>query len=284
VTGLPRLEVFQALWAMQLNRPDKFERSHEENIAMIAKAGYDGVCIELGAIDVATARDFRPLLDRHQLGVSLNVLPETMAQYRDALALAKELDARLLNVICLMTPVGVAASIPVILKMMELAEEAGVDMHLETHRNSITCDMFAMLQILDAIPDLKIAADLSHYVTAREFYLPLSPRTQGQVHRILERAESFQGRIAGHQQIQLQLDFPQHHQWIDLFLGWWEDGFRLWRRRGGTVMNFLCELGPPEYAMTGADGYELSDRWEEAKRIRGWVRGIWQRLDDEAGG
>jgi hypothetical protein len=269
---------------MRLNRPDKFERSHEENIAMIAEAGYDGVCVELGtAIDVATARGFQPLLERHRLGISLNILPETMTQYREALALAKELNVRLLNVICLITPVQVAASIPVILKMMELADEAGVEMHLETHRNSITCDMFAMLQILDAIPDLKIAADLSHYVTAREFYPPLSPRTQGQVRRILERAESFQGRIASHQQIQLQLDFPQHRQWIDLFLAWWEEGFRLWRARGGPVMNFLCELGPPEYAMTGADGYELSDRWAEAKVIRGWVRGIWQRLDEEAG-
>jgi hypothetical protein len=285
MTVSPRLEVFQALWAMQRSLTHGFARSHEENFAMIAEAGYDGVCIELGPVDVATARSFRPLIERHRLGVSINVLPDRMAQYREALTLARELEARLLNVICLITPVEVAGAIPVILKMMELADEAGVEMHLETHRNSITNDMFAMLQILDAIPDLKIAADLSHYVTAREFYLPLSSRIQSQVHRILDRAESFQGRIASNQQIQLPLDFPQSRPWIDLFLGWWETGFRLWRahraERGGDVLNFLCELGPPEYAMTDRNGDELSDRWQEAKIMRDYALSIWRKLDSE---
>jgi hypothetical protein len=155
-------------------------------------------------------------------------------------------------------------------------------MHLETHRNSITCDMFAMLEILEAIPELKIAADLSHYVTAREFTLPLSPRTGAQVSQILARAESFQGRIASSQQIQLPLAFARSQPWIALSKAWWEEGFRLWRGRGGAVMNFLCELGPPEYAMTGPDGYEMSDRWEEAKIVRGWVQEIWAKLDREA--
>lgn len=40
-------------------------------------------------------------------------------------------------------------------------------------------------------------------------------------------------------------------------------------------MIFLTELGPPEYAITGPDGFELSDRWEEALKIKGWVEEIW---------
>ena len=46
-------------------------------------------------------------------------------------------------------------------------------------------------------------------------------------------------------------------------------------------MTFLCELGPAEYAITGPDGYELSDRWEEALMIRRRVEEIWAKLEAE---
>ena len=52
---------------------------------------------------------------------------------------------------------------------------------------------------------------------------------------------------------------------------------RLWRDRSGddTTLVFLCELGPPSYAITDAQGNELSDRWEEALIIKTWVEDIW---------
>jgi hypothetical protein len=34
-------------------------------------------------------------------------------------------------------------------------------------------------------------------------------------------------------------------------------------------------LGPPPYAITGADGYELSDRWAEAQVMLRQVRALW---------
>ena len=43
------------------------------------------------------------------------------------------------------------------------------------------------------------------------------------------------------------------------------------------VMTFVVELGPPTYAIQGADGRELSDRWEEAVRMKDRVRAIWER-------
>ena len=57
----------------------------------------------------------------------------------------------------------------------------------------------------------------------------------------------------------------------------------LWRAREpeNAILNFLCELGPREYAITGPDGYEQSDRWDEALMIKRLVREIWDRLDRE---
>ena len=150
----------------------------------------------------------------------------------------------------------------------------------EAHRNCITNDLYSTLCLLDAIPEMRMCADLSHYVVDREFWYPLSERDMGLISRILERSDSFQGRVASRQQIQLQLDFPQNQKWVELFQGWWREGLESWRKRneaGDCV--FLCELGPPEYAMTGPDGREMSNRWEEALVIKGWVEEMWAEME-----
>ncbi|NNK31493.1 MAG: sugar phosphate isomerase/epimerase, partial [Xanthomonadales bacterium] len=75
--------------------------------------------------------------------------------------------------------------------------------------------------------------------------------------------------------------FSQHQDWVAQFRAWWREGIGLWRRRNGpdATLIFLCELGPPPYAMTDAGQEELSDRWAEALTIRGWIEEIWASLD-----
>jgi hypothetical protein len=161
---------------------------------------------------------------------------------------------------------------------LKMCTQAGVDATIETHRDCITTDMLYTLQLMKAVPEMPLCADLSHFVVGREFGWPITPLVQTQIESILDRSVSFQGRIASREQIQLQISFPQHQQWYDLFASWWAYGFSTWRQRNGenAVLNFLCELGPREYAITGADGEELSDRWEEALMIGDRVRKIWE--------
>jgi hypothetical protein len=56
-----------------------------------------------------------------------------------------------------------------------------------------------------------------------------------------------------------------------------------WRQKANQddTLTFLCELGPPEYAMTGADGYELSDRWQESLTMKDQIRGLWQSVTQQ---
>ena len=159
---------------------------------------------------------------------------------------------------------------------MRVAAEEAMPIQFETHRNCITNDLFSTLQLLDAIPEMRMSADLSHYVVDREMMQPIPGPMQHYVSRILARSDSFQGRIATRNQVQVQIAFPQHGPWLETFLRWWKEGFTLWRGRpqDGDLV-FLCELGPPNYAITDANGDELSDRWEEALGLKRFARDIW---------
>jgi hypothetical protein len=281
-----KLEVYQSLWAMELRRPDGKERSVEESFDMVATAGFDGMAIDFGVTDIDAALKTKPLFEKYGLGCLLIAFPKTIEALRPVLEMAKQFDAPFVNVIGQVMPISVEGMIPVIRSWIAMAETIGVPIQFETHRNCITNDLFTTLQLIDAIPEMVLAADLSHYLVDREFGYPIDEASHELIRRIMRRSASFQGRVASREQIQIQIEFPQHRKWLDLFLGWWEEGFRMWRKRFApdARLNFLCELGPREYAITGPDGNELSDRWQEAIAIRRLVLDIWNRLDAEAAG
>ncbi|MEO0908889.1 MAG: sugar phosphate isomerase/epimerase, partial [Pseudomonadota bacterium] len=206
--------------------------------------------------------------------------PKTVESLRDTLKMAKDFGSPFVDVIGQVTPLSVEGMIPIIRTWIEMSDEIGIPIQFETHRNCITNDLYSTLLLLDAIPEMRICADLSHYVVDREFWFPLSERDLGLISRVLERSDSFQGRVASRQQIQLQLDFPQHQKWVELFKSWWREGLEGWRARNSSgECIFLCELGPPEYAMTGPDGKEMSNRWEEALLIKSWIEEMWSELE-----
>ncbi|MDE2788885.1 MAG: sugar phosphate isomerase/epimerase [Paracoccaceae bacterium] len=274
-----QLKIFTSLWAMQPHDQTGIRLSHEKVCERVAGAGYDGLALDLGAADVETALAIRPHMDRAGLTPLIVAFPRSVESLRETLVMARDFGSPFVDVIGQVMPVTVEGMIPVIRTWIEMSETVGMPIHFETHRNGITNDLYATLCLLDAIPEMRLSADLSHYVVDREFRLPLDPRDRSHIRRILERSDSFQGRVASRQQIQLQIGFPQHRKWVDLFKGWWREGLKDWRQRnpGGDCI-FLCELGPPEYAMTGPDGREMSNRWDEALTIRSWVEAIWEGL------
>jgi hypothetical protein len=275
-----RLEVFQSLWAMEQRRPGVAERPMEENFRMAAEAGYHGLCVDPAVHEIEDCRELIPLYREYGLKCMVNAFPATVGELRPLLDLAVEMDACLVNVIGQVMPLTVAEGVPVIQQWMRDAERAGLPLLFETHRDCTLNDLHYALQLIEAVPEMRLCADLSHYVIDREMRLPLRDVDRHHIHRILERSDCFQGRIANREQIQVQIGFPQHQAWVEQFREWWRDGIALWRARSGqdATLVFLCELGPPPYAMTDADQAELSDRWQEALTIRGWVEQTWAEL------
>jgi len=275
-----QLKTYTSLWAMQPHDQSGVKLPYEEVCEMVAGAGYDGMAIDLGAGDVAQAYEVQPMMEKAGLTPLIVAFPKTVESLRDTLKMAKDFGSPFVDVIGQVMPLSVDGMIPVIREWIEMSEQEGMPIQFEAHRNCITNDLYSTLCLLDAIPEMRMCADLSHYVVDREFWYPLSERDMGLITRILERSDSFQGRVASRQQIQLQLDFPQNQKWVELFKTWWLEGLTSWRKRNeeGDCI-FLCELGPPEYAMTDANGKEMSNRWKEALVIKKWIEAMWADLE-----
>jgi len=277
------LVVYQSLWGMQTCNTNVATRPHEEVFAQAAQAKFAGLCLDPGVSQIEEYLALKPFYQQYQMGCLVNVFPNTVEEMRPLLEFSKEMGAPYANVIAPVFPLTVEDAIPIIRTWLEMADDIGMPIKFETHRDCITNDMFMTLQLLDAIPELRLTADLSHYCLNREMSAPITAQNQAWIQQLLERSDSFQGRISSHEQIQLPLHFPQTQKWIGIFKDWWKRGFRSWRTRAGDneTLIFLCELGPPEYAFTDANNEELSDRFEEAIRIRSWVQAIWQELEAE---
>jgi hypothetical protein len=268
---------------MQTCNTNVATRPHEEVFAQAAQAKFAGLCLDPGVSQIEEYLALKPFYQQYQMGCLVNVFPNTVEEMRPLLEFSKEMGAPYANVIAPVFPLTVEDAIPIIRTWLEMADDIGMPIKFETHRDCITNDMFMTLQLLDAIPELRLTADLSHYCLNREMSAPITAQNQTWIQQLLERSDSFQGRISSHEQIQLPLHFPQTQKWIGIFKDWWKRGFRSWRTRAGDneTLIFLCELGPPEYAFTDANNEELSDRFEEAIRIRSWVQAIWQELEAE---
>ena len=275
--------VYQSLWAMERRRPDGLEWTLDEKLEMIRAAGYDGCGVRFADRDYA--RTVTRFLRDHGMSWQAQCYPRTVDALKPIIEHVQELGADHINLQADVRPYRLEDCVPYIEGWHRLAADAGIALHIETHRDRMTTDLFFTLHLLDRFPWLRFTADLSHYLVGREFAVPVSDENHALMRRILDDAWGFHGRVASREQVQIQTSFPHHRDWVELFMGWWEYGFRSWRRRAGpyATLTFLCELGPSPYAITGHDGYELSDRWQEALAMKDAVRALWERVASEPG-
>jgi len=273
---MQRLDIYQSLWAMERRHTDGHERSLAENIAMIAEAGFDGISAHY------TKRADVVALNDAIRGAGLRIegvcFPQSVDDLRLPLELAAEFPVSHINLQPDVRLRRVEDCLPLLDGWMRLAEDAGIPVFIETHRDRMTTDLFFTLDLLDRRPNLPLLADLSHFLVGREFAFPVAEENHALIQRILDNAQAFHGRVASREQVQIEISFPHHRPWLDLFLGWWDYGFRQWRARSpeDATLAFTCELGPKPYAITGRNGNDTTDRWAEALMLRDMVRDLWE--------
>lgn len=204
---MQKLLVYQSMWAMERRGPDGKEWTLEEKLKMIKDAGFDGAGVRF--FDFEQAKAHVDILKDYGLTWQAQCYPQTVDDLKPILDNVARLGAEHLNLQPDVRPYRIEECIPYIEGWRRLAAEAGVRMHIETHRDRMTTDLFFTLHLLDCFPDLKLTGDISHYLVGREFAgPPISDENHRLMHRILDNCWGFHGRVASREQVQVPISFP----------------------------------------------------------------------------
>lgn len=191
---MQKLLIFQSLWAMERRHTDGHERSLDENVAAISVGRFDGVSAHY------TNRHDVVRLNKAIRGSGLKIegvcFPCSVEDLLLPLELAAEFPVNHINLQPDIRLRRIEDCLPLLDGWMRLAEDAGIPVFIETHRDRMTTDLFFTLDLLDHRPDLPLVADLSHFLVGREFAVPVDSETPAMVQRILRNAEAFHGRVA----------------------------------------------------------------------------------------
>lgn len=272
---MQKLQIFQSMWAMQQRSARIAEFTVKEAVDKIAAAGFDGVSAHWTNHESVSA--LSALLQDLGLGAEGQCFPKTIDDLKPVLDLAMRYPVSHLCLQPDIRPRKLAECIPLLEGWVELGKQAGIPVLIETHRDRMTTDLYFTLDLLEQLPDLPLLADLSHFLVGREFAYPVSSENHQFMHKIMDNAWAFHGRVASREQVQIELSFPHHAPWVELFMQWWAYGFQSWRRRAPAdgVLVFVCELGPKPYAITNRTGEDSTDRWQEALLLKERVKELW---------
>ena len=224
---MQKLLVYQSLWAMERRRPDGLEWTLPEKLEMIRNAGFDGAGVRF--FDYKYASEVTAFLRAHGMSWQAQCYPKTVDDLNRSSSMSRSWAPTISTCSPTSGPIGSKNAFPTSRAGAAWPTMQASPVHIETHRDRMTTDLFFTLHLLDCFPDLRLTADISHYVVGREFAWPISEENHKLMHRILDNAWGFHGRVASREQVQVQISFPHHKDWVDLFMGWWEYGFRSWR-------------------------------------------------------
>jgi sugar phosphate isomerase/epimerase len=151
------------------------------------------------------------------------------------------------------------------LKVIDVAEEFAIKNNIrvvhETHRGRLCYSPYNAKQLFDLRAEMKVTADLSHWVCVTESYLE---HCADIVDQTISRTEHIHARV-GHPQGP-QVPDPRATEWqyaTEVFMNWWMRILDYKRMAGNETFTITPEFGPPPYMITNPATEEpLADQFE----------------------
>lgn len=156
--------------------------------------------------------------------------------------------------------------------VLTTSEKYDLPLYIESHRATITQDMWRTIQIVKKFPEIRFNGDFSHWYTGQEM-------TNGGVEMkfnflapVFERTRFIQARIGNSGSIQVDIGDGTNRLYVDHFKEMWTRSFAgfLKTAQPGDYIIFAPELLDPthNYArlFKNAEGelVEEGDRWQQA--------------------
>ncbi|MGH9158524.1 MAG: sugar phosphate isomerase/epimerase family protein, partial [Vicinamibacteraceae bacterium] len=217
--------------------------------------------------------------------IGVEAFPETVEDLDAALPFVQGVEARYLDLHVGNYFMAEREAEALLRALMERCRKEGIAMMTQTHRGRVTQDLLRTVGYANAIPDLRFALDLSHYVVGGELTGELSSEARGAFDVLVGRTAMLDGRVSNGEQVQIDIgsrgDTPHAKRfaavWKQAMVTWLEDAMP------GDLFIFRVELGPPDYAIRDLSGREISDRWGQALVIRDLAERLWNEAVQETG-
>jgi hypothetical protein len=154
------------------------------------------------------------------------------------------------------------------------AEKHHIPLYIETHRATLTQDIWRTVQFVRRFPDLRFNGDLSHWYTGQEMVYGSFEQKLEFIQPVLERVRFLHGRIGSPGCIQVNIGDgnPTLHPYVAHFKSMWTAAFAgfLASAKEDDFICFTPELLAPDiyYARIFPDATnqlaEESDRWQQS--------------------
>ena len=246
------------------------------NMKMAKDAGFDG--IEAGVPEDEKERaSMRSLLK--EMGLAL--VAQQWTQGADAAAHARSFEEQyrrgvqlaplLVNSHTGRDIFSVRENLVVLEKAAALEKELGVPVAHEVHRGRFTFSAPSTVAHLDALPELRLTADFSHWCCVHESLL----EDQGPaVARATARAFHVHARV-GHPEAP-QVPDPRVEEWRparDAHLKWWQGIVDTRKAAGASSLTICPEFGPAPYMVTlPGTGRPIADLWEVNRYMKDFLK------------
>jgi hypothetical protein len=175
--------------------------------------------------------------------------------------------------------------------ILRVSADTGFPLYIETHRSTITQDIYRTLQLVGRFPEIRFNGDFSHWYTGHELtYGDLDAKLDF-MEPVFERVRFMHGRIGNSSHMQVDVGDGTGRPFVDHFREMWTRSFCGFLRSAepGDYMSFNPELLQPSLnyarAFEGPDGVlrEETDRWEQAAVLTRIARECFQAAQDRVG-
>jgi sugar phosphate isomerase/epimerase len=273
----PRLRVGHTYWNLEklpFNAP--VEWTVAEKIRNVKEAGFEHIECWIG--DDENGRSVLAEVQRHGLHIALGHRPCSVDDTARTIEQAAKFGAQW--VLC--QPASAYHPLNEVVEIVRegarMAADKGICYFVETHRNNYTETIRQTLELIEAVPEIKMTADFSHFVVGGEFY---GWEGEGAIERmmpIIEKVGHVHARISNGEQVQVDVGDGKTDPSARFFVQIWTEIFKNWRAtaKPGDILPFSSELGPPRYSITTPDGKEISDRWAQSLVMRELALEAWQ--------
>lgn len=239
----------------------------EDFIIKIKEAGFDGVDTWVPE-QPAERKKFNQLLAQykvpvvcHQHQAKGNNIKAFCRSFEYYLSLCLESGPLLINSHSGRDYFSIEDQLRVIDTANEFAAAHGVQVIHETHRGRLGYSPYNAGELFKLRPEMKITADLSHWVCVTESYLNHCSTI---VAEAINRAAHIHARV-GHTQGP-QVPDPRAAEWqyaTNIFLSWWLRILEAKKMQGATTFTITPEFGPPPYMFTDPlTGRPVADQFE----------------------